>query len=262
MRSFTRLDARSRFAIGVDRKEDGMTVLSVMAIKGDPRQLVAGMKEKIEPIARRKAAQYGAISSTIVRTDDGIKIFNLWKTEEGRHKMAADPDVRQALKSAGFPEPSFKAKDVLSHSSAGEFAKELSERLTKEVWNRGNLAAIDELIAPDYVGFDPVDGEFHGPEGFRKLVQQYRSAFPDTRMTIDLQVAEGDWVATFWTATGTQRGELFGMAPTGREMRVSGVQFSRVENGKFVEGRGLFDALSLMQQLGAIPAGTPVGARA
>jgi hypothetical protein len=89
MRSFTRLDARSRFAIGVDRKEDGMTVLSVMAIKGDPRQLVAGMKEKIEPIARRKAAQYGAISSTIVRTDDGIKIFNLWKTEEGRHKMAA-----------------------------------------------------------------------------------------------------------------------------------------------------------------------------
>jgi steroid delta-isomerase-like uncharacterized protein len=239
-----------------------MTVLSVMSIQGDPGELVARMKEKIEPIARQKAGQYGAISSTVVRTDDGIKIFNLWKTEEGRHKMADDPDVRQALQSAGFPEPSFKAKDVLSHSSAGEFAKELSERLTNEVWNRGNLAAIDELIAPDYVGFDPVDGEFHGPEGFRKLVQQYRSAFPDTRMTIDLQVVEGNWVATFWTATGTHQSELFGIPPTGREVRVSGTQFSRVENGKFVEGRGLFDALSLMQQLGAIPAGAPAGARA
>jgi steroid delta-isomerase-like uncharacterized protein len=239
-----------------------MAVLSVMSIQGDPGDLVARLKEKIEPVARRKAGQYGAISSTVVRTDDGNKIFNLWKTEEGRQRMADDPDVRQALQSAGFPEPSFKAKDVLSHSSAGEFAKELSERLTKEVWNRGNLAAIDELIAPDYVGFDPVDGEFHGPEGFRKLVKQYRSAFPDTRMTIDLQVAEGDWVATHWTATGTQQGELFGTPPTGRQVRVSGVQFSRVENGKFVEGQGLFDAFSLMQQLGAIPAGAPASARA
>jgi predicted ester cyclase len=52
------------------------------------------------------------------------------------------------------------------------------------------------------------------------------------------------------------------MPPTGREVRVSGVQFSRVENGKFVEGRGLFDALSHMQQLGAIPVGAPTGARA
>jgi predicted ester cyclase len=67
-------------------------------------------------------------------------------------------------------------------------------------------------------------------------------------------------VATHWTATGTHTGELMGIAPTGREVKVEGVQFDRVHAGKIVESHGLFDALGLLQQVGAVPVGAPAHA--
>ena len=92
-----------------------MAVLSMMSIQGDADELVARMRETIEPVAARKAPEYGGISSTVVRTDDGIMIVNLWETEEGRHRMADDPEVQEALRQAGMPPPSFKAYEVLAH---------------------------------------------------------------------------------------------------------------------------------------------------
>ncbi len=92
-----------------------MAVLSMMSIQGDADELVAKLQEKVAPVSTRKAPSYGGISSTVVRTDDGIMIVNMWETEEGRQKMAEDPEVRQALQEAGFPEPSFKAYEVLWH---------------------------------------------------------------------------------------------------------------------------------------------------
>jgi predicted ester cyclase len=238
-----------------------MPVLSVMSIQGDPDELVARMQEMIDPVARLKAPEYGAISSTVVRTDDGIKIFNLWETDEGRHKMAEDPEIQVAIRAAAFPEPHFTGYEVLVQRSAAQTAKELEQRIADEVWTQGKLDVIDEVIAPDFVGSSPTDGEFHGPEGFRQLVERYHSAFSDVRMTLDRVVGEGDWVATHWTASGTHNGDLMGIAPTGREVTVTGVEFSRVEGGKLVESHGLFDALGMLQQLGAVPAGAPAGAR-
>ena len=92
-----------------------MAVLSMMRISGDPEELVARMQETIDPVARRKAPQYGGISSTVVRTDDGIMIVNMWETEEGRHQMADDPEVQDALREAGLPRPHFEAYEVLMH---------------------------------------------------------------------------------------------------------------------------------------------------
>lgn len=97
-----------------------MAVLSMMSIQGNPHELVAKMQETIAPVAERKAPEYGGISSTVVRTDDGIMIVNLWETEEGRHKMADDPEVQQALRDAGFPPPSFKAYEVLMHRTPAQ----------------------------------------------------------------------------------------------------------------------------------------------
>ena len=105
-----------------------MAVLSVMAIAGDPDDLIARMEATIDPVAARKAPQYGAISSTVVRTDNGIKIFNLWETEDGRHRMAEDPELQAAIREAGFPAPAFKAHEVLVIRSAGQAAKALSRR--------------------------------------------------------------------------------------------------------------------------------------
>ena len=86
------------------------------------------------------------------------------------------------------------------------------------------------------------------------------SAFPNTTMRITEIVAEGDMIATHWTATGTHTGELMGMAPTGRDVTVGGIQFDRIRDGKIVESHGLFDALGLLQQIGAVPAVAPAPA--
>jgi steroid delta-isomerase-like uncharacterized protein len=237
-----------------------MAVLSVMSIQGNPDDLLARMEATLDPVAARKAPQYGAISSTVVRTDDGIKILNLWETEEGRHRMADDPDVQDAIRAADFPEPRFKGYEVLTIRSAAEGAKAIERRIADEVWTQGKLNVIDELIAPDFVGSSPTDGEFHGPDGFRQLVERYHSGFSGIEMRIERIVADADWVATNWTARGTHSGELMGIAPTGREATVSGMQFSRVHDGKLVESHGLFDALGMLQQLGAVPAATPAHA--
>ena len=237
-----------------------MAVLSVMSIQGNPDELLARMEATLDPVAARKAPQYGGISSTVVRTDDGIKILNLWETEEGRHRMADDPDVQNAIRASGFPEPSFTGYEVLTIRSGAEGAKAIERRIADEVWTKGKLDLIEELIAPEFVGTSPTDGEFHGPDGFRQLVERYHSAFSGVEMRIERLVAEGDWVATNWTARGTHTGQLMGIAPTSREATVTGMQFSRVRDGKLVESHGLFDALGMLQQLGAVPAGAPAHA--
>jgi steroid delta-isomerase-like uncharacterized protein len=237
-----------------------MAVLSVMKIEGEPDDLIARLQTTIDPVAARKGPQYGGISSTVVRLDDGIKIFNLWQTEEGRHQMAADPDIQAALRTAGFPEPSFTGYEVVWTRSAIDGAKELAQRIVDEVWTQHKLEVIDEVVASDFVGTSPTDGEFRGPAGFRQLVERYISAFPNASMRITEIVAEGDMVATHWTATGTHTGELMGIAPTGRDVTVEGIQFDRIRDGKIVESHGLFDALGLLQQIGAVPAGAPATA--
>jgi predicted ester cyclase len=237
-----------------------MAVLSVMSIQGKPDELVARMRETIEPVAARKASLYGAISTTVVRTDDGITIYNLWETEDGRHRMADDPEIQAAVQAAGFPKPEFVGFEVLSRRTVGEYRKELSRRTADEIWTQGSLDVIDELFAPDYHGWTPTDGEIHGPAGFRELVERYHAAFSGTTMTADRLVAEGERVTMSWTARGTHTGELMGIAPRGREVTVTGIQVSRVAGGRFVEGYGNFDALGMLQQIGAVPAGAPAHA--
>ena len=81
----------------------------------------------------------------------------------------------------------------------------------------------------------------------------YRSAFPDVRLIIEEQVAEGDKVVTRWIAYGTHQGEMMGIAPTGNQVRVEGITISHIQRGKIVQEWELFDTLGLMQQLGAAP---------
>jgi len=237
-----------------------MAVLSVMSIPGNADELLARMQATLDPVAAVKAPQYGGISSTVVRTDDGIKIFNLWETEEGRHQMADDPDIQAAIRDAGFPQPSFVGYEVLAMRSTSELGKALAARIADEIWTQGKLDVIDEVIAADFVGESPTDGEFRGPAGFRQLVERYHSAFSNVEMRVDTVVAERDTVAVRWTARGTHTGELMGIAPTGKDVTVEGVQFDRVRDGKIVESHGLFDALGMLQQLGAVPAGAPAPA--
>jgi steroid delta-isomerase-like uncharacterized protein len=136
-----------------------------------------------------------------------------------------------------------------------ETNKTLSRRLFEEVWNNGNLALLNELIANDHVNSGPgtLPGLPTGPEGAKQFVMIYRNAFPDTHFTIDEQIAEADKVVTRWTAHGTHKGELLGIPATGKSSTVTGISVDRIVNGKIVESWGIFDQFGMMQQLGVIP---------
>ena len=81
----------------------------------------------------------------------------------------------------------------------------------------------------------------------------YRAAFPDTHLTIEDQIAEGDKVVTRWTATGTNQGTLMGIPPSGKRVTITGISITRIANGKAVEDWVNFDTLGMLQQIGAIP---------
>jgi steroid delta-isomerase-like uncharacterized protein len=97
-------------------------------------------------------------------------------------------------------------------------------------------------------------GEKRGRQAFKELISGYRNAFPDMKLTIEEQIAEGDVVVTRWTGTGTHKGELMGVAPTGKRITVQGLVISRFRNGKLVEEIENYDALGMLRQMGAVPA--------
>jgi hypothetical protein len=90
-----------------------MAVVSIMEIQGDAEELTRQM-EGTRELADRKAREYGGIASIVAKTDDGAMIINLWETEEGRHKMADDPEMRAQMEKTGFT-PNFKAYEVLTY---------------------------------------------------------------------------------------------------------------------------------------------------
>jgi steroid delta-isomerase-like uncharacterized protein len=132
--------------------------------------------------------------------------------------------------------------------------KAIVRRLIEELWNKGNLSLADELFAPNYEHHDASTLDFgRGPESEKKRATLYRAAFPDLRLTIEEIIAEGEIVMTRWSCRGTHKGDLSGIAPTGKQFNISGVTIARLANGKLAEGWVNWDALGLMQQLGIVP---------
>ncbi len=127
----------------------------------------------------------------------------------------------------------------------------VSRRILDEVWNKRNLDVIDELVDADFTFHDPMAPQAaNGVESYRLFVHANLAAFPDLHLTVHDSIAEGDMVATRWTATGTHTGDLGGISATGRTVSITGMNFSRIVNGKFVESWGSWDRLGMFQQLG------------
>jgi steroid delta-isomerase-like uncharacterized protein len=129
----------------------------------------------------------------------------------------------------------------------------LVRRLIEEVWNKGNLDVLGELVADKYVGVEPIIGEVRGMEPFRKHVQSFRSAFPDLRITIEDIGLSGDRIFVRWTARGTHRGAFLGIPPTNNRAEVKGIAVDRVSGGKLVEHQQSYDTLAFFQALGVVP---------
>jgi steroid delta-isomerase-like uncharacterized protein len=131
--------------------------------------------------------------------------------------------------------------------------KALARRMV-EAWNRGDLAALDDLIAPDYVFHDPADPALPpGPRGAKAQVTAFRAAFPDLRLTVEDEIAEGAKVVQRLTATGTHRGPFAGVPATGKPVTMSSIEVLRVERGKIAEHWDEFDMAGLLRQLGVLP---------
>jgi steroid delta-isomerase-like uncharacterized protein len=135
--------------------------------------------------------------------------------------------------------------------------KAVARRSIEEIWNKGDLAVVQELLASGYVHHVAGAETVRSSEGMGQFVTAFRSAFPDLTFTIEDQIAGADKVLTYWTGRGTHQGELQGIAPTGKQITITGMTLERIVNGKVVEGWAEFDALGMMQQLGVIPVPEP-----
>ena len=130
--------------------------------------------------------------------------------------------------------------------------KALVRRFYEEVWNRGNTDFAFDVFAEDYVRHDlrPTEA-LPGPGGQKRIADDFRAAFPDLKVKVDLVIGEGDFVVGRWTATGTHSGSWGGLEPTGRRATFSAVNIFRFDHGTVVEIWNHRDDLGLREQLGA-----------
>ena len=120
-----------------------------------------------------------------------------------------------------------------------------------DLWEQGNIELLDELLAPEYINHTLAAPDLPpGPEGVKEVVSMFRSAMPDLEVVIEDMIAEGDKVATRYALEGTHRGELFGVAPTGRHLSIKSMTVERLSEGKIVEHWRVTDELDMMRQLG------------
>ncbi len=118
--------------------------------------------------------------------------------------------------------------------------KTLFKMYVDEVFNKKNVAVIDELMDPNMVEQ-------------RELITAFLGAFPDLHVTVEDLIAEGDKIVGRVTLTGTHQGELMGIPATGKKVSYSEILIVRISNGKAVEEWEVSDTMSMMQQLGVIP---------
>jgi steroid delta-isomerase-like uncharacterized protein len=134
-----------------------------------------------------------------------------------------------------------------------EANKALIRRLITEVVNAGNLDAIDELLAPDFVNHNPLPGATPDRTGFTAAFRNLHAAFSDLHAIDTDLIAEGDRVVTLRGFAGTHTGPFMGVPATGRHITLDGMTVFRVVHGRIAERWGVLDLLRVMRQLGLIP---------
>jgi predicted ester cyclase len=128
-------------------------------------------------------------------------------------------------------------------------------RIVEEVFNKGNMSVIPQLIAPSW-SYNNMGQEFKGPEGFKQFASDFRTAFPDAQMTVDEMVGEGDKLAARIAIRGTFKGKLGDIKPTGKRFDVKFAYFYSYKDGKETAVPIEFiDNLDFYQQLGIQPPG-------
>lgn len=133
--------------------------------------------------------------------------------------------------------------------------KELVDAFIQELFTKGDLDAVDRYLAEDFVDHDPpFQTSARGADGLRQAAATMRQAAPDWHSEVHRLVAEDDIVVEHFTASGTHRGPLMGVPPTGQTLVLAGINIFRVAGGRIVERWGQLDQAGLLRQLGVLPA--------
>ena len=129
--------------------------------------------------------------------------------------------------------------------------KAVARRVFEEIFNQGKFEVADEIYAKDFVN--------HGVRRDADLKEDqaaargWKLAFPDLKMTVLKEIAEGDLVTVLYTGTGTNTGEGNGFPATGKKIEGRGITIWRIVNGKITEEWSEFDQLRIMKDLGLLP---------
>lgn len=138
-----------------------------------------------------------------------------------------------------------------------EHAKSLADRFHMDIFQAEKLDVADELVTSNFRwhgGFAPPQ-EPCGPEGVKQVARSVIGAFPDRQITHHEAIAEGDKVLVRWSMSGTHKGDLMGIPPTGKTMTITGLDYFRIERDRIAEMWQEANVLGMMQQLGVIPTG-------
>jgi predicted ester cyclase len=138
---------------------------------------------------------------------------------------------------------------------ANDGNEQLFRRLIEEGFNRGDLAVVEELVAPHAVEHQShgPDIPTTGPESVKAVITTLRRSFSDLALTIEAISSDGDTVWARLRSAGTNDGPFFGNPPTGKRMAIDVIDVVRFENGRMVEHWGVADRLGVLLQLGLAP---------
>ena len=143
----------------------------------------------------------------------------------------------------------------MQEQSTLEANKALVQRWFNEVWNKGRVEAIDEMLAADGVAHglsEDAENPMKGPADFKPFHETFRGAFPDIEVIVEDMIAEGDKVAARCVVRGKHSGDHLGVAASNAPVDFTGVAIVRIKDGKIVEAWNNFDFMKMNKQIGAI----------
>ena len=131
--------------------------------------------------------------------------------------------------------------------------KSIIHRIFDQAFNQGNLAIVDELVAPNGISHHLSWGTPANRIGLKQLIAMFRTAFPDLHCTLEDEIIQADKVAAHLTIRGTHKGLFLGNSPTSKPISVKGLIYARIENDQVIENYILIDQMGMLQHLGLVP---------
>ena len=123
-----------------------------------------------------------------------------------------------------------------------------------QVWGKGDLDIIYELAAPSLsVQYPAMPQVIRGSKAFRKVMENFRSAFSDWDIHVEEEIAEDDKVVIRWIFSGTHQGGLLGIPATGKKVKWTDITIYQIVDGKVMEEKGEEDFLGFLRQIGVVP---------